>query len=85
MSDNTGNDKAVGDKVRDEDNSPNPRHSIGCFLAVCCLGSECISPKFERFLPATHLSLYIRTQSTDLQGQRISNSPSSSQVILCIK
>ena len=85
MSDNTGNDKAVGDKVRDEDNSPNPRHSIGCPLTICSFGSECISPKFERFLSATHLSLYIRIQSTDLPGQRISNSPSSSQVMLCIK
>jgi hypothetical protein len=81
--DNTGNDKAVGDEVRDEDNSPYPRHSIGCFWAICGFGSECIRPKFERLLPSTHLSLYIRTQSTDLQGQRISSSPSSSQVMLC--
>ncbi len=57
MSDNTGNDKAVGDKVRDEDNSPNPRHSVGGSWAVCGLGSECIRPEFERLLPTTHVSL----------------------------
>jgi len=85
MADHTGNDKAVGDKVRDENKSPYPRHSVGVLWAICSFGSECISPKFERFLSATHLSLYIRTQSTDLTGQRISNSPSSSQVMLCIK
>ena len=29
MADHTGNNKAVGDKVRDENKSPYPRHSIG--------------------------------------------------------
>lgn len=57
MSDNTGNDKAVGDKVRDEDNSPNPRHSVGGSWAICGFGSECIRPEFERLLPTTHVSL----------------------------
>jgi len=57
MAYDTGNDKAVGDKVRDEDNSPYPRHSISCSLAVCGFGSECIGPDLENLLPTTHRAI----------------------------
>jgi len=57
MADHTGNDKAVRHKIRDEDYSAYPRHSIGDFLTLCSFGSERICPKLERFLSTTHLSL----------------------------
>ena len=56
MAYDTGNDKAVGDKVRDEDNSPYPRHSISCSLAVCGFGSKCIGPNLENFLSSAHFA-----------------------------
>ena len=39
MADHTGNDKAVRHKIRDEDYSAYPRHSISCSLTVGGFGA----------------------------------------------